>query len=205
MSKIDRTARAGQLLSFENEYREKGILVAGMDEVGRGPLAGNVVAACVILPSEPLIPWIDDSKKLSETRREKVFDEIMAIALYVGIGKCSPERIDSINILEATKEAMREAAKGVPASVFLIDAVKNLGLSGREVPIIKGDAQSYSIAAASIVAKVIRDREMREMDALYPGYEFARNKGYGTAAHIAALRRLGPTPIHRRSFISHFV
>ena len=205
MSKTDRTARVGQLLSFENEYRKKGILVAGMDEVGRGPLAGNVVAACVILPSEPLIPWIDDSKKLSETRREKVFDEIMAIALYVCIGKCSPERIDSINILEATKEAMREAAKGVPASVFLIDAVKNLGLSGREVPIIKGDAQSYSIAAASIVAKVIRDREMREMDALYPGYEFARNKGYGTAAHIAALRRLGPTPIHRRSFISHFV
>ena len=205
----DRMARVRQLIDFEMPYRKQGLAVAGMDEVGRGPLAGDVVTACVILPSEPLILWVDDSKKLSESRREKVYDEIMTRALYVGIGRrigrCTPEEIDRINILEATKEAMREAAAAVPADLFLVDAVSSLGLHGREISVIKGDASSYSIAAASIVAKVTRDREMRELDRLYPGYGFARNKGYGTREHIDALKRLGPTPIHRRSFIGNFI
>ena len=201
----DRMARVRQLIDFEMPHRKQGLAVAGMDEVGRGPLAGDVVTACVILPSEPLILWVDDSKKLSESRREKVYDEIMTRALYVGIGRRSPEIIDRINILEATKEAMREAAAAVPADLFLVDAVSSLGLHGREISVIKGDASSYSIAAASIVAKVTRDREMRELDRLYPGYGFARNKGYGTREHIDALKRLGPTPIHRRSFIGNFI
>ena len=202
---IDRALHAAELMEFDRNYRTGGLVVAGMDEVGRGPLAGNVVTACVVMPEEPLIPWIDDSKKLSESRREKVFDEIMSCALYVGIGEVSPEEIDRINILEATRKAMRKAAEAVPADVFLIDAVTGLGLKGREVPIIKGDATSYSIAAASIVAKVIRDRQMKELDKLYPEYGFARNKGYGTKEHTEALKRIGPCPEHRRSFITHFV
>ena len=202
MSITDRRQKAASLLAFDRRYEGA---IAGMDEAGRGPLAGDVVAACVVMPDEPLIPWIDDSKKLSEYRRELVFDEIMRCALHVGIGRCSPEEIDRINILEATKQAMREAAAGVPASVFLIDAVQGLALSGRELPLIKGDAASYSIAAASIIAKVTRDREMRRLDALYPQYGFLRNKGYGTAEHIAALRKYGPCPIHRKTFIGHFV
>ena len=185
---IDREARVRQLLAFDAEYRAGGLVVAGIDEVGRGPLAGNVVTACVILPPEPVILWIDDSKKLSESRREKVFHEI-----------------DRINILQATRKAMQMAAAQVRADVFLIDAVRSLGLNGREVSIIKGDASSYSIAAASIVAKVIRDRQMAELDQLYPEYGFARNKGYGTKEHIEALKHIGPCPEHRRSFIGHFI
>jgi ribonuclease HII len=202
---IDRQARAAGMLSYEMTWRKPGVVVAGMDEVGRGPLAGDVVTACVVMPEEPLITWIDDSKKLSEVRREKVFDEIMQTAIYVGIGRRSPEVIDRINILEATKEAMRDAAAQVPAAVFLVDAVSKLGLNGQEIPIIKGDATSYSIAAASIVAKVIRDRDMRELDKIYPEYGFSRNKGYGTKEHIDALKRFGPTPVHRRSFIGNFI
>lgn len=205
MARIDRIEHAKQLLAFEREYRAAGMVVAGMDEVGRGPLAGNVVTACVVMPEEPVLPYIDDSKKLSESRREKVFEEIMTHALCVGIGQCMPEEIDSLNILQATKKAMREAAAQVPAHVFLIDAVTNLGLNGLEVPIIKGDAASYSIAAASIVAKVTRDRQLIELDKCYPEYGFARNKGYGTTEHIAALKRIGPCPEHRRSFIGHFL
>lgn len=202
---IDRNARAGELMAYDLQYRQNGLVVAGMDEVGRGPLAGNVVTACVVMPENPVIPWIDDSKKLSESRREKVFEEIMKHALYVGVGEISPEEIDRINILEATKNAMRKAASEVPADIFLVDAVTKLGLKGKEIPIIKGDATSYSIAAASIVAKVIRDRQMIELDKLYPEYGFARNKGYGTKEHIDALKRIGPCPVHRRSFITHFV
>ena len=204
MPKIDRSERAGQLLSFEKPWRAQGI-VAGIDEAGRGPLAGNVVAACVIMPEEPLLIWVDDSKKLSEKRREMLYDEIMAHALYVGIGEVSPEEIDRINILEATKNAMRQAADKAPADFFLIDAVKGLGLHGKEEALIRGDASSYSIAAASIIAKVTRDRELRNLDRLYPDYGFAKNKGYGTPAHIDALKRLGPCPIHRQSFIGHFI
>ena len=202
---INREKRARELMNYDLAYKAGGLVVAGMDEVGRGPLAGNVVTACVVMPDEPVLPWIDDSKKLSESRREKVFDDIMSHALYVGIGQVSPAEIDEINILEATKKAMRAAASAVPADVFLIDAVANLGLAGREIPIIRGDATSYSIAAASIVAKVTRDRQMIELDALYPEYGFARNKGYGTREHIDALKRIGPCPMHRRSFIGHFV
>ena len=200
-----REQRAAELMAFDLAYKTGGLVVAGMDEVGRGPLAGPVVTACVVMPEEPLLLWVDDSKKLSESRREKVYDEIMRIALYVGIGEVSPEEIDEINILEATRKAMRTAAAAVPADVFLIDAVTKLGLSGREVPIIKGDATSYSIAAASIVAKVTRDRQMISLDSRYPGYGFARNKGYGTKEHTDALKALGPCPVHRRSFIGHFV
>ena len=198
MAKIDRLAHAQLLLAHDQQFVG---VVAGIDEVGRGPLAGNVVTACVVMPDAPVIPWIDDSKKLSESRREKVYQEILDAALYVGIGQVSPEEIDRINILEATKKAMREAAAQVPADIFLIDAVTGLGLKGQEVPIIKGDATSYAIAAASIVAKVTRDRQMLELDKLYPEYGFARNKGYGTAEHVAALKKYGPCPIHRRTFI----
>ncbi len=202
---IDRTQRASCLMDYDRQYRLPGIVLAGMDEVGRGPLAGNVVTACVVMPEEPLIVWIDDSKKLSETRREKVYEEILHHALWVGIGEVSPDEIDEINILQATRKAMIAAAEKVPADIFLIDAVKNLGLKGKEIPLIKGDATSYNIAAASIIAKVTRDRQMTEADRLYPEYGFARNKGYGTKEHIDALKKYGPCPIHRRSFISNFV
>lgn len=202
---MNREEHARMLMSFDAQYRGAGIVVAGMDEVGRGPLAGNVVTACVVMPETPLILWVDDSKKLSESRREKVYEEIMANALYVGIGQVSPEEIDEINILQATKKAMRMAAENVPADIFLIDAVTNLGLKGKEIPIIKGDATSYSIAAASIVAKVTRDRQMTEADRRYPQYGFARNKGYGTKEHTEAIRQYGPCPLHRRTFIGNFV
>ncbi len=201
MAKIDRLAHAQMLMDHDAQFIG---VVAGMDEVGRGPLAGNVVTACVVMPKEPVLPWIDDSKKLSEKRREMVYREIMDIALYVGIGQATPDEIDRINILEATKKAMREAAAQVPAEIFLIDAVTGLCLNGREIPIIKGDATSYAIAAASIVAKVTRDRQLIELDELYPAYGFARNKGYGTAEQIAALKQFGPCPAHRRSFIRNF-
>ena len=202
---INRTERAESLMAYDRQYRLADIVVAGMDEVGRGPLAGNVVTACVVMPEEPLIVWIDDSKKLSESRREKVYEEIRQHALWIGIGEVSPDEIDEINILQATRKAMKAAAEKVPADIFLIDAVTNLGLKGKEIPLIKGDATSYSIAAASIVAKVTRDRQMAEADRLYPEYGFARNKGYGTREHIEALKKYGPCPIHRRSFIGNFV
>ncbi len=184
---------------------ERGVAFAGMDEAGRGPLAGNVVAACVVMPPMPLLPWVDDSKKLSPARREKVFDEIMQTALFVGVGQATAAEIDEINILNATKNAMRRAAQGAPAALFLIDALEGLGLPGEERGVVHGDALCYAIAAASIVAKVTRDRQMLALDAEYPGYGFARHKGYGTPEHIAALRALGPCPAHRRSFIGHFI
>ena len=202
---IDHIKHSYELIEFDKQFQTGGLVIAGIDEVGRGPLAGNVVTACVVMPEEPVIPWIDDSKKLSEIRREKVFGEILSHALFIGIGEVSPQEIDEINILEATRKAMRKAASEIPADIFLIDAVTKLGINGKEIPLIKGDASSYSIAAASIVAKVTRDRQMIEMDKLYPEYGFARNKGYGTKEHIEALKKIGPCPIHRRSFISHFV
>ena len=204
MAKIDRAEKVRLLAATDAPFWTQGLVVAGMDEVGRGPLAGNVVVACVAMPKEPLIEWVDDSKKLSESRREKVYQQILDTALYIGIGQATPEEIDEINILQATKKAMRQASEQVPADVYLIDAVTNLGLKGVEIPIIKGDATSYSIAAASIVAKVVRDRQMIQLDEIYPQYGFARNKGYGTAEHIAALKEIGPCPYHRRSFIKNF-
>ncbi len=205
MAKIDREARYQLLKETDRPFLSQGLVVAGMDEVGRGPLVGDVVVACVVMPAESHILWVDDSKKLSESRREKVYEEIIQEALYVGIGRSTPEEIDAINILQATKKAMRQAAAQVPADVFLIDAVADLGLQGTEVSIIHGDATSYAIAAASIVAKVTRDREMAVLDEKYPGYGFARNKGYGTPEHLAALKTLGPCPAHRRSFLKNIL
>lgn len=205
MAKIDREARYQLLKETDMPFLSQGLVVAGMDEVGRGPLVGDVVVACVVMPAESHILWVDDSKKLSESRREKVYEEIIQEALYVGIGRSTPEEIDAINILQATKKAMRQAAAQVPADVFLIDAVADLGLQGTEVSIIHGDATSYAIAAASIVAKVTRDREMAALDEKYPGYGFARNKGYGTPEHLAALKMLGPCPAHRRSFLKNIL
>ena len=203
--KTNRQERLNELIRTDLPLWERGIVFAGMDESGRGPLMGNVVAACVVMPREPLLLYVDDSKKLSEKRREQVFEEIQKTALYIGVGAASPEEIDEINILNATKNAMRRAAENVPAELFLIDALEGLGLHGEERGIIHGDALCYAIAAASIVAKVTRDRQMAEWDRLYPEYGFARNKGYGTREHIEALKRLGPCPAHRRSFIGKFV
>ena len=191
---------------YECQYADRGFL-CGIDEVGRGPLAGPVVAGAVILPVDCEILWLNDSKKLSEKKRELLYDEIMEKAVAVGIGAVSPERIDEINILQATYEAMRTAISklSVKPDLLLNDAVKIPGVELPQVPIIKGDAKCVSIAAASIVAKVTRDRMMVQYKDLYPGYEFASNKGYGSARHIAALKSLGPCPIHRRSFIGNFV
>nr|WP_314981549.1 ribonuclease HII [uncultured Stomatobaculum sp.] len=199
--------RLEQLRAFERDYTAKGYTaICGIDEAGRGPLAGPVVAAAVILPLDAEILFLNDSKKLSEARREALYDEICAKAVSYGIGTVSPARIDEINILQATYEAMREAiAKLNPApDLCLNDAVKIPGVTLPQVPIVKGDAKSLSIAAASVLAKVTRDRFITSCDALYPEYGFAKNKGYGTAAHIAALKAHGATPLHRRSFIRNF-
>lgn len=181
--------------------------ICGIDEVGRGPLAGPVVAAAVILPKDCEILYLNDSKKLSEKKREELYKEIMEKALAVGIGYVSPARIDEINILQATYEAMRMAIGElkIKPEVLLNDAVTIPGVDVLQVPIIKGDAKSVSIAAASVIAKVTRDHLMVEYDALMPGYGFASNKGYGAAVHIQALKTMGPTPIHRKSFIKNFV
>ena len=201
----DRMEREAAMAAHDRTYWDHCARVAGMDEAGRGPLAGDVVAACVIMPPDPILDWVDDSKKLSAKRRELVYEEIMRTALYVGIGRASAQEIDGINILQATMNAMRRAARNAQANIYLIDAVKNLGLDAPEIPIIHGDAVSYSIAAASIVTKVTRDREMEKLAEQYPQYGFAKHKGYGTAEHIAAIRQYGPCPIHRRTFIGKFL
>lgn len=203
--KTDRLEREQAMILHDRSYWSQFVRVAGMDEAGRGPLAGDVVAACVIMPPEPVLDWVDDSKKLSPQRREAVYEKILSTALYVGVGRASAAEIDEINILQATKNAMRRAAADANADVYLIDAVKNLGLTGAEIPIIHGDAVSYSIAAASIVAKVTRDREIIELSKVYPQYGFEKHKGYGTAEHIAAIRQHGPCPIHRMTFIGKFL
>lgn len=191
--------------AYEEKYSDYG-LICGIDEAGRGPLAGPVVAGAVILPKDCEILYLNDSKKLSASRREELYDEIMEKAIATGIGMAGPARIDEINILQATYEAMREAISKLPIQpdVLLNDAVKIPGVNIYQVPIIKGDAKSVSIAAASIVAKVTRDRLMEEYDAHIPEYGFASNKGYGSAQHIEALKKYGPSPIHRRSFLTHF-
>lgn len=191
---------------YERQFPEY-TSICGVDEAGRGPLAGPVVAAAVILPVDCVIDGLDDSKKLSPKKRETMFGEICEKAVAYGIAYTDHTRIDEINILQATYEAMREAVKKLDPcpDVLLNDAVTIPGILKMQVPIIKGDAKSVSIAAASIVAKVTRDRMMAEMDKKYPGYSFASNKGYGSAAHIAALKKLGPCEIHRRTFIKNFV
>ena len=181
--------------------------ICGIDEVGRGPFAGPVVAGAVILPKDDPILYLNDSKKLSEKKREALYDEIMERAVATGIGVVSPARIDEINILQATYEAMRQAIAQLnpQPQVLLNDAVRIPGVALQQVPIIKGDAKSISIGAASIVAKVTRDRLMAEYDKILPQYGFASNKGYGSAEHIKALQEVGPSPIHRASFIKNFV
>lgn len=192
--------------TYERKY-ESYEYICGIDEVGRGPLAGPVVAGAVILPKDCQILYINDSKKLSEKKREELYEEIMEKAIATGIGIVSPARIDEINILQATYEAMRMAISklGVQPDLLLNDAVTIPDVTIQQVPIIKGDAKSMSIAAASIIAKVTRDHMMQEYDSILPGYGFANNKGYGSEIHIQALKELGPTPIHRRTFIKNFI
>lgn len=198
--------RTELMKEFDRKYKIYGT-VCGIDEAGRGPLCGPVVAAAVILPDEYNILYINDSKKLSETKREEVYKEIDKYAVAYGVGIVSPERIDEINILQATYEAMRTAIHklSVTPDILLNDAVTIPMVDIKQVPIIKGDAKSQSIAAASIVAKVTRDHLMEEYDKLYPEYGFAKHKGYGTAAHIKAIKEYGPCPIHRRTFIKNFI
>lgn len=190
-----------RMTQIEEEIWARGLLAAGIDEAGRGPLAGPVSAACVVLRREECIPGVDDSKKLSEKKREELFERIMQQASYAHCVMLDARQIDEMNILQATKHAMEEAAAGAQGCVFLVDAVTGLCLPGDVQSMIKGDAKSHMIAAASIVAKVTRDRYMRELDEKYPQYGFAKHKGYGTAEHIAAIRKYGPCPEHRSSFL----
>lgn len=187
-------------------WTKEGIVLAGMDEVGRGPLAGPVVVACVVMPPEPLIEYVNDSKKVSEARRKAVYERILSTCIEAKTAWVDEKVIDEINILEATKRAFCEAFSKMetPVTDVLIDALRGLNISARQHSVIHGDALSYSIAAASIVAKVERDRYMIEQDALYPMYGFAKNKGYGTKQHMDAIREYGMCPIHRRSFLKKF-
>ena len=198
--------RIYDLGAYERQYSDH-LYICGIDEVGRGPFAGPVVAGAVILPKDCDILYINDSKKLSEKVRERLYEEIKEKAVSAAVGIVEPPRIDEINILQATYEAMRIAISKLDPGpdLLLNDAVTIPGVDIKQVPIIKGDAKSISIGAASIFAKVTRDRLMLEYDRQYPEYGFARNVGYGTAEHIAALKKYGPTPIHRRSFIHDYV
>lgn len=208
--KLDKLAKERERLevmrTYEHKYEHLGY-VCGIDEAGRGPLAGPVVAGAVILPHDCEILYLNDSKQLSEKKREELFDEIKEKAVAWGVGIVSPARIDEINILQATYEAMREAIAALdPApKVLLNDAVKIPQVEITQVPIIKGDAKSLSIAAASVLAKVTRDRLMKEYDKIMPEYGFAGHKGYGSAAHIEAIKKYGPSSIHRATFIKNFV
>lgn len=197
--------RLEAMREFEKKYADY-TYICGIDEAGRGPLAGPVVAGAVILPKDCEILYLNDSKKLSAKRREELYDEILEKAVSAGVGMASPERIDEINILQATYEAMRMAIGKLNCipEILLNDAVTIPDVDIPQVPIIKGDSRSVSIAAASILAKVTRDRLVTEYDALFPEYGFSSHKGYGSAAHIAALKKYGPTPVHRRTFIKNF-
>ena len=199
-------ARIEIMKVYEKEYESHG-WICGIDEVGRGPLCGPVVASAVILPKDCQILYLNDSKKLSEKKREELYDVIMEQAIAVGVGMATPQRIDEINILQATYEAMRQAISNlnVKPAVLLNDAVTIPEVDIPQIPIIKGDAKSVSIAAASIIAKVTRDRMMVEYDRIYPGYDLASNKGYGTKVHMEALKTVGPCEIHRRTFIKNIV
>lgn len=192
-----------ELYAFDNAY---GILVAGMDEAGRGPLAGPVAAACCI-PGPVMIDGVNDSKKLSEQKREALYEKIVSSCIAYSVEFIDEKTIDDINILAATKSAMEKCVKklSIMPDIVLIDAVNGLDLPCRYESVIKADAKSYAVACASILAKVSRDRMMREYDLKYPGYGFAKHKGYGTAEHIAAIRKYGPCDIHRRTFIGKFI
>ncbi|MCI5944034.1 MAG: ribonuclease HII [Eubacterium sp.] len=198
--------RIEELCRYEKSFRQYSF-ICGIDEVGRGPLAGPVVAGAVILPKDSRILYINDSKKLSAAKREELFEIIKKEAVSVGIGLVPHTVIDEINILQATYEAMRKAIASLPVTpdLLLNDAVTIPGVDIRQVPLIKGDAKSISIGAASIMAKVYRDRMMEEYDKMYPGYGFASNKGYGSSEHIRALKEMGPSPIHRMSFLKNII
>ena len=199
---VDEDLRLEKMLAYEKELYAQGIdLIAGVDEVGRGPLAGPVVAAAVILPKACKIPGLNDSKKIPKSKHKEIYEAVLQNAIAIGIGVKDNQVIDQVNIYEATKLAMMEAIGQLDPQPqhLLIDAMK-LDLPISQTSIIKGDANSLSIAAASIVAKVTRDQMMEEFDREYPGYDFAQNAGYGTAKHLAGLEQLGVTPIHRRSF-----
>ena len=210
-----------KLKEVENKlYKEKGLnLIAGIDEAGRGPLAGPVVVACCLMPKDSMIEGVNDSKKVSEKKREKIYEEITKEAISYGVGIIDQNEIDSINILQATKKGLTEAIKDMEEKLknnkeiniekpdaILVDALTKIDTDG--IPyqsIVHGDAISYSIACASIIAKVTRDRIMRQWDEIYPQYGFAKHKGYGTAVHIAAIKEYGLCPLHRRSFTKKFV
>ena len=199
--------RSEKMLAFERKYHAMGSrYICGIDEVGRGPLAGPVVACAVILPEDEMLLHLNDSKQVSASRRDELFDEIQEKAIASAVGIVSPQRIDEINILQATYEAMHQAVERlkVTPDLLLVDAVTIPAMPMKQVGIIKGDAKSVSIAAASILAKVTRDRMMVEYDALYPEYGFAKHKGYGSQMHIEAIREYGSCPIHRRTFIKNF-
>lgn len=200
--------RLDNMLKYENEAYEKGYnYVCGVDEAGRGPLCGPVVAAAVILDRNAHLEGVNDSKKLSEKKREKLFDDIMEKAIAVGIGISDVDMIEEINILNATKEAMKEAVSGlsIKPDFVLIDGNQDIQIDIDRTTVVSGDALSESIAAASIIAKVTRDRMLREYDKEYPEYGFAKHKGYGTKMHIEAIKKYGLTPIHRPSFCTKFV
>lgn len=206
-SKQDEQQRLFAMTEIEREYWEKEMFPAGMDEAGRGPLAGPVVAACVALPPKPLIEWVNDSKKLSPARRQAILVHIREHALFTGVGIVDEKVIDEINILNATKRAfcLAYSDAGGQAGDVLVDALEGLDIPARQHAFIKGDARSYLIAAASILAKETRDALMLEYHELYPQYGFDKHKGYGTAQHIAAIREYGPCPIHRLTFIKKFI
>ena len=201
--------RLTNLKKIEKEYYDRGIeYIAGIDEAGRGPLAGPVVVASVIMPKDSMIEGVNDSKKVSEKKREILYDKILDEVVSYGIGIIYQEEIDEINILQATKKGLTSAIEQmeIKPNLILVDALNGIDTLG--IPyqsIIKGDAKCYSISAASIIAKVTRDRIMREWDKVYPQYGFEKHKGYGTAAHIAAIREYGLCSIHRRSFTTHFI
>ncbi len=201
-------ARLIEMHAFEKEARKKGYkLVAGIDEAGRGPLMGPVVASAVILPDDCIIEGLDDSKKLSEQKRDQLFEVIQEKALAIGVGMADENEIDSINILNATKNAMKRAVEdmGMDPDYLLIDAVELADTGIDQEALIKGDARSLSIAAASVIAKVTRDRIVESLETQYPGYGFAQHKGYGTKAHYEAIEKLGITPVHRKSFLKNIL
>ena len=211
--------RLKEIKKIEEELYSQGTTsIAGIDEAGRGPLAGPVVVACVVMPKDSMIEGVNDSKKVSEKKREKLYEEIIKEAIGYGVGIISQEEIDRINILNATKEGLTTAIKELEKDlqekqrefdkpeIILVDALTKIDTD--HIPyrsIIKGDAKSYSIAAASIIAKVTRDRIMRQWDEVYPMYGFEKHKGYGTAAHINAIKEYGLCPLHRRSFVKNIV
>lgn len=205
--KIAEQTRLVEFTQYERIFWDEGMLVGGMDEVGRGPLAGPVWAAYVVMPKEPLIEYVNDSKKLSQKRREQLYPLIKEQAIYCATASASQEEIDEINILQATKLTFKRAFELSlsPVADVLVDALKGLDICAIQHSIVHGDALCYSIAAASIIAKVERDNYMTELDKKYPQYGFIRNKGYGTEEHINALKKYGPCPYHRRTFIKHFV